>query len=91
MASGVEWMFEAVLKSLKIDPVQAREQIAQTTQIIVKAGGHLEEIRAQNAEILTHLRALRGIENVGTDVTGERVRTETGGGTAPRLANGHGA
>lgn len=80
MASGVEWMFNAILHHLDLDPEQVKKQIVETAQIVVALDSRLARIEAKQDAILAYLRppdtaAQRMISN-GTDTEAGQHHSE---------------
>lgn len=56
MATGVEWMFSAVLKSLDLDPELVKKQLADGAQKVIAFDAKLDLIISNQREILEFLR-----------------------------------
>lgn len=56
MASGLEMMMNAVLKSINLDPEQIKLQLAQWLQIMADRGKQLDRVEANQILILSLLR-----------------------------------
>ena len=77
MASGMEWALNAVFNYLGIDPEAGKKQLADTSQIIVKAGETLDRIEALQQQILARLPTPEEVQNVDRSATDNGTQTRT--------------